>query len=308
MAAPKVALVTGGAGFIGSHVVDRLIAKGYQVAAVDSLVIGRKENLHPKATLYQADIRSPDLREIFAKVKPSYVFHLAAQASVIRSVKEPGMDTDVNVLGTINLLEQCRAFAIERFIYSSTGGALYGEPERLPCGESHPIRPLSPYGASKYAAEVFVRLYSDLHGLKHTILRYSNVYGPRQDPEGEAGVVAIFTRRLLAREDALIFGDGTQQRDFVYVADVAEANMKALAQKKNDSFNIGTGKGASVNQVAKELVRLTGTKNPPKHAPARKGEVYKIWLDARKAKRGLGWSAKVGLSEGLKRTVDYFRA
>ncbi len=308
MTSRKTALVTGGAGFIGSHVADRLIAEGFRVAVVDSLASGRRQNVHPKATLHKVDICSPSLRDVFAKERPSFVFHLAAQASVIKSVAQPGLDAEVNVLGTVNLLEQCRIFGIERFIYSSTGGALYGEPGKLPCAESHPIRPLSPYGTSKYAAEVYVRLYGDLHNVKHTILRYSNVYGPRQDPEGEAGVIAIFTKRLLAGQECFIFGNGTQQRDFVYVSDVVEANWRAVSQKHNDAFNIGTGRGASVNEVAKTLVQLTGATRFPAKAPPRKGEVFKIYLDVRKAKRGLGWVPRVSLAEGLRHTVDYFRA
>ena len=308
MTSRKAALVTGGAGFIGSHVADRLVQEGFRVAVVDSLATGHTQNVNPKASFYKVDIRSPALRDVFAKERPAFVFHLAAQASVVRSVEKPALDAQVNILGTINLLEQCRSFGVQRFIYTSTGGALYGEPEKLPCDESHPIRPLSPYGASKHAAEVYVHMYGALHGLKYTVLRFSNVYGPRQDPEGEAGVVAIFTKRLLAGQESFIFGDGTQQRDFVYVSDAVEANWKALTQKKNDVFNIGTGRGASVNDVAKTLVKLTRAKKLPAKAPPRKGEVYKIYLDVRKAKRGLGWSPKVSLAEGLRHTVDYFRA
>jgi UDP-glucose 4-epimerase len=196
---------------------------------------------------------------------------------------------------------------VERVVVSSTGGALYGEPERLPCGEAHPVRPLSPYGASKFAAEVYTQCLAGLGGLRYTILRYGNVYGPRQDPHGEAGVVAIFSERMLRRAEVVIFGDGHQERDFVYVDDVVEANMRALGQAKSDVYNIGTGEGASVNAIFDSLARLTGYGRRPTYAPVRQGEVYKIYLDVAKARRTLGWTPRVGLDEGLARTVDYFR-
>jgi UDP-glucose 4-epimerase len=301
------ALVTGGAGFIGSHLVDRLIVEGWRVAVVDNLSTGQHRHLNRKAAFYEADITSARLATVFRQARPEVVFHLAAQTSVIRSIQRPDRDARANVLGTINVVQACLISGVQRLVLTSTGGALYGEPERLPCAEDHPIRPLSPYGASKYAAEIFTATLAGLGGLRHTVLRYGNVYGPRQDPMGEAGVIAIFSRRMLRGEDVTIFGDGGQERDFVYVDDVVEANLCALQQQANDTFNIGTGIGASVNTVAQQLAKLTRYRKRPQHAPARPGEVYRIYLDIAKARHKLRWSPRVGLNEGLRRTVAYFR-
>jgi len=300
------ALVTGGAGFIGSHVVDGLIARGIRVSVVDNLSAGRRENLNPKATLHQVDIGSPQLAEVFRSERPEAVFHLAAQASVAFSVRDPFHDATTNVLGSINLLRQCQEFGVGAIVYSSTGGALYGEPSQTPCPENHPVRPLSPYAASKHAVESYVHCFSALAGFKATILRYANVYGPRQNPEGEAGVVAIFSQRMLEGREMSIFGDGTQERDFVYVGDVVNANMLALDQP-GGVFNIGTGTGASVNEVFRNLAALTGYQKQPDYQPKRPGEVYRIYLDSSLARKELGWSPKVSLEEGLRRTVESLR-
>ncbi|MFH1140820.1 MAG: NAD-dependent epimerase/dehydratase family protein [Chloroflexota bacterium] len=303
----KKALVTGGAGFIGSHLVDRLVQDGSRVAVVDNLATGRRENVHPSALFHCVDLRAPDLAEVFGKERPQVVFHLAAQTSVVRSVEEPAEDARNNILGSINLLEQCRRFGVERFIYSSTGGALYGEPEKLPCAETHPVRPLSPYGASKYAVEIYVHYFGRLAGFRYTILRYGNVYGPRQDPHGEAGVIAMFAKRMLEGREVVIFGDGNQERDFVYVSDVVEANVKTLEQEENESYNIGTGTGTSVNTVFERLAQIVNYDKPPRYEPPRPGEVYKIYLDVRKARRSLGWVAEVDLEAGVRLTVKHLR-
>ncbi|MFN3975277.1 MAG: NAD-dependent epimerase/dehydratase family protein [Dehalococcoidia bacterium] len=300
-------LVTGGAGFIGSHLVERLLQEGLQVVVVDNLSTGHREFVHPDALFYPLDILSPKLAEVFQTHHPQVVFHLAAQASVVRSLEDPLEDAHINILGSLNLLQMCRRFGVERFVYTSTGGALYGEPQQLPCPETHPIIPISPYGASKYAVEVYLPLFRALTGFTYTVLRYSNVYGPRQDPYGEAGVVAIFTRRMLDGDQVVIYGDGTQERDFVYVGDVVEANILALRQTHSKVYNIGTGVGTSVNTLFQRLARLTGYQRPPHYAPPRTGEVYKIWLDVRKAKEGLGWTARTDLDRGLELTVQAFR-
>ena len=301
------ALVTGGAGFIGSHLVDRLVQDGFRVAVVDNLASGRRENPPGGASLFRLDVCSPELGSVFEGERPQVVFHLAAQASVVRSVADPLEDARTNVLGSLNLLQQCQRFQVERFIYSSTGGALYGEPQELPCPETHPVRPLSPYGASKYSVESYVRCFGVLAGFKYTILRYGNVYGPRQDPYGEAGVVAIFARRMLDGQEPVIYGDGNQERDFVYVGDVVEANLKAFGQEENEVYNVGTGRGVSVNAIFQGLARLTGYTKRPKHEPPRAGEVYKIYLEVEKARRGLGWEPRTNLERGLSLTMEYFR-
>ena len=301
------ALVTGGAGFIGSHLVDRLVEAGFQVAVLDDLSTGRRENLNSSASFHCVDLCAPVLADVFREERPEVLFHLAAQSSVVTSLKEPAEDARTNILGSLNLLEQCERYGVERVIYSSTGGALYGDPQQLPCTETHPVRPLSPYGASKYAVEGYLHCFSSLAGFKSTVLRYSNVYGPRQDPAGEAGVIAIFCRRMLDGEGVVIYGDGQQERDFIYVGDVVEANIKALHQEDNEAYNISTGKGTSVDLVFERLAQLTSYTKSPTYDSARPGEVHKIYLDAGKAERGLDWVPRVGLEEGLALTVKHFR-
>lgn len=301
----KRALVTGGAGFVGSHLVDRLVREGFSVMVVDNLATGRQQNVNTNAQLYVTDIAGPGLAEVFAQVKPHVVFHLAAQASVTRSMAQPMDDAVTNVVGAVNLLDQCRQHGIDRFIYSSTGGALYGEPETLPCLEDHPIKPLSVYGASKYAVESYLRVFSQQAGFPYTILRVGNIYGPRQDPHGEAGVIAIFAHRMLEGKEVVIYGDGEQERDFVYVSDVIDANMRALEQDtgRSDIYNIGTGQGTSVNVVFAHLAEATDYARAPVYTPARPGEVHRIYLDTTKAHDGLGWTPTVRLPEGVERTV-----
>jgi len=301
-------LVTGGAGFIGSHVVDAYLEEGHDVLVVDDLSTGKSENVHPQARLYQLDIRDERLEEVFAMEKPDVVNHHAAKASVRESMLQPLLYADVNILGSLNLLELSRKYKVKKFIYISTGGAVYGEPEYLPADESHPIHPLDAYGVSKASFEYYLPLYRTNHGVSFTILRYANVYGPRQDPYGEAGVVAIFTGQMLRGEQAIINGSGEQERDFVYVSDVAQANVLALNRGDGGVYNIGTGVGTSINDIFAKLKAATGYEREAVHGPAKAGEVFKIYLKADRAKHELGWQPVVTLDDGLHLTVEYFRA
>jgi UDP-glucose 4-epimerase len=301
-------LVTGGAGFIGSHVVDLFLSKGYEVVVLDDLSTGRLSNLDPRAKFYQMDIRSPEIREVFAAERPDYVSHHAAQMDVRRSVAQPLFDADVNILGSINLVECAREFEVKHFVYISSGGAAYGEPERLPCDEEHPINPICQYGASKHTVEHYLYMYHANYGLKYTVLRYPNVFGPRQNPHGEAGVVAIFTGKMLAGEPALVNGDGEQTRDFVYVGDCAYANYLALTvDHLSGIYNLGWGRPTSINEIFFALAKATGYPNPIQHGPAKLGETRHIYLDAKKAARELGWLPTVTLEDGLEKTISYFR-
>ncbi len=299
-------LVTGGAGFIGSHVVDALIEAGDEVIVIDDLSAGRRSNVSPKARFYQIDIRSQEIRSIFECERPEYVNHHAAHIDVAHSVDDPLHDASANILGSLNLLECCRRYGVKKIIYASSGGAVYGEPEYLPCDENHPIHPISPYGASKYAVELYLYLYGQNYGLDYTILRYPNVFGPRQDPFGEAGVVAIFSLQMLLGEEVTINGSGEQQRDFLYVEDCVEANLLATENGASQVYNLGSGKGTPINHLFKEMKRLTGYPLDPVHGPPRLGDIYQIYLDASKAERELGWKPAVGLQEGLQRILTYF--
>jgi len=299
-------LVTGGAGFIGSNVADLYIEQGYEVIIVDDLSTGRRSNINPNAEFYELDIRSPQLREVFEQERPDFVNHHAAQMDVRRSVAEPILDADINILGSINLIECARRYDVKKFVYISTGGAVYGEPVYLPCDEAHPIDPICQYGASKHTVEHYLYMYQANYGLNYTVLRYPNVYGPRQDPHGEAGVVAIFTRQMLSGEQVVINGDGEQERDFVHVADCARANLLALTTENNGIFNIGAGIGTTINQVYTVINEIIGYKKDAVHGPPKLGETEKIYLDATKAREVLGWEPLVSLEEGLKSTVNYF--
>jgi UDP-glucose 4-epimerase len=302
-------LVTGGAGFIGSHVVDRCAEAGHQVAVVDDLSTGRREHVRPDARLHVVDIRSPALGDVFRAEAPDAVVHLAAQAAVSRSVADPHLDADVNVMGSINLLEHCRRGGVRRVVYVSTGGAAYGDTEVIPTPEDHPTRPCSPYGVSKVAAELYLGCWEALHGLSGIVLRLANVYGPRQNPHGEAGVVAIFTERLLQGEPCVINGDGLQTRDFVYVGDVADGALLALEQPGvTGAVNIGTGVETTVVRLFERLRAAAGGKGEAQHGSARPGEQRRSALDPSRARRLLGWSPRVTLDEGLRRTVESVRA
>ena len=307
MAESKTALVTGGAGFIGSHLVDRLLELEYRVVVIDDLSGGKLKNLNPAASFRHSDITQPSASEVFQREQPDLVFHLAAQTSVPYSTRDPVKDSETNVTGTLRMLEAARRHGVEKFIYSSTGGALYGDPQVDPCPDDHPVMPLSPYGMSKYLGEQYLDFYQRLYRLNYTILRYGNVYGPRQDPHGEAGVIAIFTQAMLEGKQPEIFGDGDQERDFVMVEDVVEANIRAIDGGDGLAMNIGTGQKTSINRLFDLLKTIIGYRWEALHGPARLGDVYQISLHSGMAEKELGWTARVELEEGLRRTVEYFR-
>jgi UDP-glucose 4-epimerase len=298
-------LVTGGAGFIASHIVDAYVAQGHRVTVVDNLSSGRKANLNPKAEFVQADVQSPALKSLFARSRFDVVNHHAAQIDVRKSVADPAFDARVNVLGLLNLLELSRTHGVKKFLFSSSGGTYYGECSR-PGRETDSPQPLSPYGITKMASEFYIKSYQALHGMKYTVLRYANVFGPRQDPHGEAGVVAIFGQRMLKAEPLNIYGDGKQQRDYVYVKDVAQASVAALKKGDNDIFNIGTNKATSVNQLFAEMKKLTSYPHKAVYKPARPGELFRSVLDIKKAAKGLGWKPRFSLPQGLQETIEFF--
>ncbi|MGH7818285.1 MAG: SDR family oxidoreductase [Candidatus Binatia bacterium] len=300
-------LVTGGAGFIGSNVVDALVSAGHDVVVVDDLSSGKRENLNPKARFHQVDIRTPRIAEIVRDEHPDVVSHHAAQMDVRRSVADPVFDAETNVIGLVRLLEASRDAKVRRFLFASSGGAAYGEQECFPAREGDRTNPLSPYGVSKRAGEHYLFCYHALWGLSYVALRYANVYGPRQDPHGEAGVVAIFTQRLLRGESPTINGDGLQTRDYVYVGDVVEANLRAVESALIGPINIGTGRETDVNRLAAELIRLSGTGIEARHGPPKPGEQRRSLLDSSLARKELGWAPTVALEEGLRRTFEWFR-
>ena len=300
-------LVTGGAGFIGSHIVDALAAEGHAVVVVDDLSMGCREHVHTKAKFVQLDIRSEHLRTLFVEHRFDVVMHHAAQMDVRKSVEDPLFDASVNVLGTLNILECCIATGVQQCIFASTGGAIYGEQEYFPADENHPTLPLSPYGVTKLTAEKYLHAYHAIYGLNYVSLRYANVYGPRQNPHGEAGVVAIFTSKILAGEQPIINGDGTQTRDYVYVDDVVKANMCALHYAKCGIFNIGPGVETSVNELVSDLKEFTGSAYHEHHGHAKKGEQQRSVISYRQAQHALGWQPKVKLREGLMQTVESFK-
>ena len=302
-------LVTGGAGFIGSHIVEAYLAAGHEVVVVDKLWLhggGKLENVPAGVRFYPTDITSPDLRDIFERERPDVVNHLAAQASVKVSTDFPELDAKVNVLGLINVLESCRAFNVRKVIFASSG-ATYGTPTYVPIDEDTPQRPESPYGITKMVAEHYLRYYSASYNLPYTVLRYGNVYGPRQDPNGEAGVIAIFTNRLLAGEPIRIDWDGEQSKDYVYVGDVARASVLALDGGDNRIYCIGTGIKTSVNELHRRLVRITGQETSIVHAPKRPGDLYLAYFSYARIHDELGWQPEVDLDQGLANTVAYFR-
>jgi len=300
-------IVTGGAGFIGSHVTDRLLADGHAVTVLDNLSTGRRELVNRAAPLVVCDIRSERLDDVFAEARANAVVHVAAQAAVSRSVTDPVLDASVNIIGTITLLEACRRAGVRRIVYTSTGGAAYGDTEVLPTPEDHPTRATSPYGVSKTSAERYLECWAGLTGGHPLTLRLANVYGPRQNPLGEAGVIAIFAHRLLRAEPCIVNGDGEQTRDYVYVEDVADAAARALAQPETTGVvNISTGVETTVNEIYGRLARAAGVKRPPQHGPARPGEQRRSVLDAARAKRVLGWAPATSLDAGLEKTLAYF--
>jgi UDP-glucose 4-epimerase len=306
------ALVTGGAGFIGSNLVDALVARGDEVTVIDDLSTGKRRNLERAlvngAELEAVDIRYPEaVSDVVARTQPEVIFHLAAQIDVRKSVADPAADARINVEGTVNVLKAAQAQGVRRVVNTSTGGAIYGEGRQIPAPEDHPSAPEAPYGLSKWCAEQYCEIFTRLHGLSTVSLRYGNVYGPRQDPLGEAGVIAIFCGKLLDGGTAMIFGDGTQTRDYVYVDDVVDANLRAAETDTTGPVNIGLGDEKSVLDIVAVLKQNAPNGFDPEHAPERPGEVQHIALDPSRAREELGWEAKVELAEGLKRTLDSLR-
>ncbi|NMO19266.1 NAD-dependent epimerase/dehydratase family protein [Pyxidicoccus fallax] len=300
-------LVTGGAGFIGSHVCDEFLRSGHEVIALDDLSGGKKENLDPRVRLVVQDIRSREAAELIKAEKPQVLCHLAAQMDVRRSVDDPSFDADVNIRGMLNLLEAARVSGVKKVIFSSTGGAIYGEQDVFPAPENHPTRPVSPYGVSKAAGELYLGYYRAQYGLPYVALRYANVYGPRQNPHGEAGVVAIFSQRAIAGQGCTIYGEGKQTRDFVFGPDVARANRLAFEKDYVGAINIGTGVETDINRLYALLAEAAGSSAQVTHAPARPGEQMRSCIDNALAKKVLGWEPTVDLREGLRRTIAFFR-
>lgn len=294
-------LVTGGAGFIGSHVVDRYIELGHSVVVVDNLSTGRPEFVNKKARFYKLDIVSNELKDVFQKEKPEIVNHHAAQIDIRKSVEEPVFDAQTNILGSLNLIQNCIDSGVKKFIFASSGGAVYGEPEYLPVPETHRVQPISPYGVSKLTIENYLFAINCYKELDYTILRYANVYGPRQNPLGEAGVCAIFLGKMRRGETCILYGYGEPIRDYVYVGDIVEANVSALTRGSRGIYNLGTGIGTSVKGVYEILKEMIGYKIEPEYKPLRQGELKRIYLDCAKAKKELGWAAAVSLRDGLSR-------
>lgn len=299
-------LVTGGAGFIASHIVDRLIKEGHHVAIVDDLSTGKESNLNPKAKLYKIDVSDPGLETVFQAEKPDFVSHHAAQISVVVSVNDPLLDVQTNIIGAVNILQLCKKYNVKKIVFSSTGGAIYGDPEYLPADEKHPTRPLCPYAIDKLTFENYLYMYGVVYGLNYTVLRYANVYGPRQDPHGEAGVIAIFTQKMLDGIQPIIFGDGKATRDYIYVEDIVDANMIAWENGDRQIFNIGTGIETDVNEIFMLLKKEFGFPKDAIHAEKRSGELQRICISNEKAKSELGWSPKYTLEDGIKKTVEYY--
>ncbi|MBN2058323.1 MAG: NAD-dependent epimerase/dehydratase family protein [Candidatus Saganbacteria bacterium] len=300
-------LVTGGAGFIGSNVVDAFIAAGHEIAVLDNLSTGKKANLNPKARFFEVDLRrDQDVDKAVAAFSPEIIDHHAAQIDVRKSVEDPVFNAEVNELGTLNLLNAAVKNGVKKIVFASTGGAIYGEVEQKNgAAEDHPQEPISPYAITKRSVEMYLHAYKITRGLEYTVLRYGNVYGPRQDPLGEAGVIAIFCGKLLKGEQPTIYGDGKQLRDYVYVADVARANLLALEQGAGRIYNIGTGKGVSVNELFKHLKAIFKYPQEAVYAPARTGELFRSVLDAGRVKKELGWRPEVDIKQGLERTVEW---
>lgn len=300
-------LVTGGAGFIGSHVVDAYIEAGHAVTVIDDLSSGSTANLNPAATFIRMDIRDAALAGVFAKGRFEIVNHHAAQMDVRRSVADPSFDASVNVLGSLNIFEQARLHGVRRIIFASTGGAIYGEQEEFPATEDHPTRPLSPYGITKLACEKYLFYYQAVHGIEHVVLRYANVYGPRQNPHGEAGVVAIFCNKMLSGSEPVINGDGGQTRDYTFVKDVVQANLLAVDHRGSGVFNVGTGVETDVNALFRILKTALGSSCAERHGPAKEGEQRRSVISHARIERMLGWRPTVPVEEGLRQTAGYFQ-
>ncbi len=300
-------LVTGGAGFIGSNVVDGFIREGHQVTVVDNLSTGVESNVNKKAQFIKADIRSVIMDTVFEKMQPDVLCHHAAQIDLRKSITDPIYDADVNIMGSLNLLNACIKHRVTKVIFASTGGAIYGEQNYFPTDENHPVHPLCPYGVAKLTLEKYLYFYHKTFGINFAVLRYSNVYGPRQNPLGEAGVVAIFTEKLLTDQETIINGDGTQTRDFIFVEDVVKANLLVLDYPQSDIFNIGTGTETEINHLFKILKEKIGSKRKSVHGPAVPGELRRSALSYARAEKLLGWKPKCNLDEGIAKTVDYYQ-
>jgi UDP-glucose 4-epimerase len=302
-------LVTGGAGFIGSHVVDAYIAAGHEVAVLDNFSTGREDNVNGSAVVHRVDLRDqPQVEKAVASFRPELVNHHAAQSEVPKSVADPTYDAQVNIIGGLNLLKSSVDHGVRKVIFSSTGGALYGEPDVVPADEEHPVRPLSPYGTSKLAFEQYLGTFRRTFGMDYTVLRYANIYGARQDFAAEEGrVIAIFASRMLAGKPVTIDGTGEQSRDMLHVGDVATANLAVLESGSGGTFHISTGIAVTINDLYRKLAVLTDYRLEPNYGPSRKGDVYRIALDNERARNQLGWEPRVSLEEGLSLTVDYFR-
>ncbi len=300
-------LVTGGAGFIGSQLVDHYISLGHQVVVVDDLSTGCREFINSRAKFYQLDICDSGLKDIFQQERPEIVNHHAAQMDIRKSVTEPVDDARVNIIGSLRIIENCLKLGVKKIIFASSGGAIYGEPQAMPVGEDHPWQPVSPYGVAKLSVERYLFASGCYTELDYTILRYANVYGPRQNAKGEAGVCAIFARNTLADRECILYGQGTPVRDYVYVDDIVRANELALTKGSRGIYNLGTGVGTSVREIFQIIQELTGTKAVPQEKPLRQGELQGIYLNCLRAEEEIGWQARTSLPEGLRRTVEYFR-
>lgn len=299
-------LVSGGAGFIGSNLVDKLINLGHNVCIIDNLSTGNINNVNKKAQLYINDILDPNVSKIFEKERFDIVYHLAAQINVQKSIMNPIFDSNVNICGTINIINNCVNYNVKKIVYSSSA-AVYGHPQYLPIDEIHVIRPISYYGLSKYTAEEYIRVFSNLNNLDFTILRYANVYGIRQDPKGEGGVISTFMNSLLKKQPLYIFGDGSALRDYIFVEDIVDANIAALSSGGKERFNIGTGVYTSVKELAENMIDIIGLKCNIEYASARKGDIVNSYFNISKAKNKLNWIPKFSLKDGLKKTIEYYK-
>jgi UDP-glucose 4-epimerase len=300
-------LITGGAGFIASNVADRYLELGHEVVIIDNLITGQKENIPAAAKFYEMDICDEGVKNVFEMERPDIVNHHAAQMDVRKSVADPIYDANVNIFGSINLLQNCVKFGVKQFIFASTGGAIYGEQDYFPADENHPTRPISPYGITKLTSEKYLHFYNLVYGLKYTVLRYANVYGPRQNPHGEAGVVAIFSKKMLKKEQPVINGDGKQTRDYVFVGDVVKANELVLAAADNKIYNIGTGIETNVNELFHKIAQFMEHPVEEVHGPGQAGEQMRSLLNFDLIKKDLDWEPAVDLDAGLHKTVEFFR-
>lgn len=300
-------MITGGAGFIGSHIVDELISKGIEAVVIDNLSTGKIENINSKAKFYQCDISDQEKVSIFQNENPDYLIHLAAQIDVVRSIKNPLFDAKANIIGSINLLECCKKFGVKKIIYASSA-AVYGTPKYLGIDENHEINPMSYYGLSKYSAENYIKLYSELNDLNYLILRYSNVFGPRQDLSGEGSVIYNFINKILSNEKPCIYGDGLQTRDFIYVKDIVNATISALENGNNITLNIGMGKETDINYLLGIITRLLNTNIAPIYKEERKGDIRDSYYNISLAKKTLRWDLEYTLEEGLENTIRFYQS